>query len=109
MAFAGFIQIFMNLFTHANLNIEFPAPLRYIVSCPNYHRWHHATDKEAINKNFVVVFPFIDLLFGTYYFPKNRLPEKYGIYGSSGYEKVPEDFIKQLIYPIVKIKNNKKQ
>lgn len=109
IAFAGGIQIVMNLFTHTNLNIEFPAPLRYLISCPNYHRWHHATDKEAINKNLVVVFPFIDLIFGTYYFPKNKLPKKYGIYLNNGDEKVPDGFIKQLIYPVMKLKKKKKQ
>lgn len=108
MSVAVGLQMLMALFTHANLNIEFPAPFRYILSCPNYHRWHHATDKEAINKNLVVVFPFIDLIFGTYYFPKNKLPEKYGVYGGAAYEEVPKGFLQELIYPITKLKKNKK-
>jgi sterol desaturase/sphingolipid hydroxylase (fatty acid hydroxylase superfamily) len=45
---------------------------------PRYHHWHHTSQKEGIDKNFAIHFPWIDKIFGTYYFP-NHWPEKYGL------------------------------
>ena len=41
--------------------------LRYIIASPVYHRWHHADTPAAHGKNLANKFPFIDLLFGTFY------------------------------------------
>lgn len=109
IVYAGYIMMVFNLYTHTNIAIEYPGILRYLISSPNYHRWHHATEKEAINKNFVVVFPFIDLLFGTFYYPVHALPKRYGIYNSSTYEAMPKGFFKQLWYPFQCLKRVKKQ
>ena len=38
----------------------------YLIS-PRFHHWHHTSQKEAIDKNFAIHFPWIDKLFGTYY------------------------------------------
>ena len=40
---------------------------------PRFHHWHHTSQKEAIDKNYAIHFPWIDKLFGTYYLPKDRL------------------------------------
>ena len=64
--YAGIILAIFNIYTHLNINIEYSKPFKYLIACPNYHRWHHATNKEAVNKNFVVVFPIIDIIFKTY-------------------------------------------
>ncbi|MGH1376305.1 MAG: sterol desaturase family protein [Alphaproteobacteria bacterium] len=72
-----FIKL-MNYTTHMNYNLKFGKPLRYILASPHYHRWHHATEKSAYDKNFCGAFPFLDIIFGTYYHPE-ELPQGYGL------------------------------
>jgi sterol desaturase/sphingolipid hydroxylase (fatty acid hydroxylase superfamily) len=82
---------------HANLSWTF-GPLRYVVSSPAFHRWHHTTQAEGLDTNFAGLFPFIDLLFGTFYMPEGRRPEAFGIRG----EAVPEGLFGQLAYPFTR-------
>ncbi len=78
MAIAVVIKNLNNEFVHSNIVLDYPKPLKYILVSPNMHRWHHATEKEAHDKNFCVVFAFVDYLMGTYYVPDNALPKAYG-------------------------------
>ena len=103
MTFAIIILKLYNYFTHANLNLQFGKPMRYILASPNFHRWHHANDVKAYDKNFCAMFSCIDLMFGTYYHPENQLPESYGI-GKDAQEKYPKTFLGQLTYPFRKHK-----
>jgi sterol desaturase/sphingolipid hydroxylase (fatty acid hydroxylase superfamily) len=64
---------------------------------PRYHHWHHTSQKEAIDKNFAIHFPWIDKLFGTYYFP-DHWPQTYGLDG----EEIPRGFIRQTYEPFFK-------
>jgi len=61
---------------------------------PRYHHWHHTFQKDGIDKNFAIHFPWIDKIFGTYYFP-NHWPEKYGLDG----EELASGFWGQTIGP----------
>ena len=83
--------------THANLNWTC-GPLRYVFASPVFHRWHHTTEKEGLNKNFASTFPFLDLLFGTFYMPAGKLPQEFGV----GQSDFPEDFLGQLVRPFRK-------
>jgi sterol desaturase/sphingolipid hydroxylase (fatty acid hydroxylase superfamily) len=83
--------------THANLSWTF-GPLRYVLASPVFHRWHHTTQEEGIDKNFASTFPFLDLMFGTFYMPPGRLPERFG----NGETDFPEDFWGQLLHPFRK-------
>ncbi len=65
---------------------------------PVFHRWHHTTQEVGLDKNFASTFPFLDVLFGTFYMPAGQLPEKFGI----GEPDFPEDFLGQLTYPFRK-------
>ena len=69
-----------------------------MIATPVFHRWHHTTQKEGINKNFASTFPFLDLLFGTFYMPAGKLPEQFG----NGENDYPEDFWGQFIHPFRK-------
>jgi len=93
------IHTLYNYFVHANIALSYPKPLCYILVSPNYHRWHHATDKAAMNKNIATMFPLLDLICGSYYHPEGKLPKKYGIYTGPSDIKVPSDFLGQLLYP----------
>jgi sterol desaturase/sphingolipid hydroxylase (fatty acid hydroxylase superfamily) len=78
MAFALMIKNLNNMFVHSNIVLDYPKPWKYIFVSPNMHRWHHAVEKEAHDKNYCVVFAFIDYIMGTYYVPDNALPRAYG-------------------------------
>ena len=53
---------------HANLRIGFSF-LTPFVSGPQWHRIHHSILPQHQDKNFATFFPFIDVIFGTYYRP----------------------------------------
>src|SRR5579862_5531252 len=82
--------------THCNFNPSIKWLEPYLVM-PRYHHWHHSSQQEAIDKNFAIHFPWIDRLFGTYYFPQHW-PEKYGLDG----EEIPKGFLRQTIMPFFK-------
>lgn len=64
---------------------------------PRYHHWHHTSQKEGIDKNFAIHFPWIDKLFGSYYYP-DAWPEHYGLDG----EEIAPNFLRQTIDPFIK-------
>ncbi len=81
---------------HANTRINFGF-LKYIFVTPQYHHWHHSDDPKAYDKNFCIHFPFIDMIFGTYYPMKDTWPESTGL----GDVKFPKGFLKQFIFPFM--------
>ncbi|HET9239316.1 MAG TPA: sterol desaturase family protein [Oligoflexus sp.] len=83
------------LFVHSNVRFHF-GPLRYILTTPLVHHWHHSSQPEALDKNFAVTFSIIDVVFGTFHCPR-AWPEKYGLYQ----ERISSSFVKQLVYPFV--------
>ena len=89
--------------THCNFGPNAKWLEKYLVM-PRYHHWHHTSQKEAIDKNFAIHFPWIDKLFGTYYFP-DEWPERYGLDG----EEISTSFFWQTIDPFTgKRRNNLK-
>lgn len=99
IAFSMIFMMLYNYFTHTNLDFSFEKPLCYILASPRFHRWHHATDKEAHNKNFCGAFSCLDLIFGTYYFPDNRTPAGYGLTPVEQ-AKVPRALLPHLLLPL---------
>lgn len=81
---------------HANLHWTF-GPFRFLFASPVFHRWHHVSEGDAIDKNFASTFPVLDLLFGTFYMPVGVVPQVFG----NGDPDYPEDFWGQLIAPFV--------
>lgn len=79
--------------THCNFGPNAKWLEKYLVM-PRYHHWHHTSQKEGIDKNFAIHFPWIDKLFGTYYYP-DYWPEKYGLDG----EEIEPGFVGQTIAP----------
>ena len=88
------VLTFYAIFLHANVNWDF-GPLRYVIATPAFHRWHHSKDREAWDKNFAGLFVFWDILFGTFYMPRDRPPQNFGIP-----EAFPKDFVGQLTHPL---------
>jgi sterol desaturase/sphingolipid hydroxylase (fatty acid hydroxylase superfamily) len=99
MAVAIGLQIYVhyNYFIHANVRLRFPKPLRYVLVSPFMHRWHHATDARAINRNFGVVFAWNDWLFGTAYHPEEE-PTEYGLPADA--PRARESFFAHVLFPL---------
>ena len=87
------VLTFYAIFIHANVNWEF-GPLRYVIATPVFHRWHHSREREAWDKNSAGLLPLWDLLFGTFYMPRGRYPENFGIC-----EPMPKGYLGQLWEP----------
>jgi sterol desaturase/sphingolipid hydroxylase (fatty acid hydroxylase superfamily) len=60
----------------AHLNVKFPLGRAITwVNSPQWHRIHHSTKPEHLNKNFASVLPLWDILFGTAWIPhKDEYP-----------------------------------
>ncbi len=74
----AFVQIATGLFLHANVRWRL-RPLHKVIITPEFHHWHHTNEAQAINTNYSVFLPVWDLMFGTYFMPKDRRPSVYGV------------------------------
>ncbi|HZQ12871.1 MAG TPA: sterol desaturase family protein [Pseudolabrys sp.] len=97
MLWVGPFTTATSAFVHANLNWTL-GPFRYVLAGPVFHRWHHTAADRGGSKNFAGTFPIWDVMFGTFYMPKNELPNAYGIADKS----FPESFGGQFIYPFTR-------
>lgn len=95
MLWLGPFTIFHSAFVHANLNWTF-GPFKYVIATPVFHRWHHTGLQDGGNTNFASTFPILDIMFGTFYMPTNRLPADYGADDPT----MPSSFIGQLVHPL---------
>lgn len=85
---------FQAVFNHANVHLPW-GPLKYLVVTPDFHHWHHASDDEAIDRNYAAHYAFLDYLFGTAVKSDKRFPEKYGVVG----DYMPDGFVRQQLFP----------
>jgi len=84
-------------YQHSNLYLR-PGLLNYIFSTAELHRWHHSKILEEANHNYSNTTIIWDMVFGTYYRPRNRRMERAGIQN----DRYPMRFGQQLIGPFVK-------
>ncbi len=94
-AYIGFVYIYSSLL-HANLAGDFDR-LGHWIATPRFHHWHHGLEEEAVDVNFAIHLPVLDKLFGTFFLPKGRWPENYGVP-----EAVPGGYWAQAKYPFVR-------
>ena len=85
---------FQAVFNHANVHLPW-GPLKYLVVTPDFHHWHHASDDEAIDKNYAAHYAFLDYFFGTAVKSTKKFPEKYGVVG----DYMPDGFVRQQLFP----------
>jgi sterol desaturase/sphingolipid hydroxylase (fatty acid hydroxylase superfamily) len=92
----GYILIvgFQAVFNHANVHLRW-GPLKYLLVTPDFHHWHHASDEEAIDRNYAAHYAFLDHLFGTAVKSPKVFPEKYGVVG----DYMPDGFVRQQMFP----------
>lgn len=99
----GITHIVIAYVSHANIETR-KSFLDYLIVTPQIHHFHHSHNIEEA-KNFSTIFPFWDLLFGTYYNRKGAV-EKVGIIKGNGiYYPKDKDYFKQLLFPITTSKD----
>lgn len=81
-------------FQHCNIELRMGF-LNYIISGPQLHRWHHSRKIQESNTNYGNNIIIWDILFGTYFFPKDRLVDELGLVNTS----YPLDYGSQLATP----------
>jgi sterol desaturase/sphingolipid hydroxylase (fatty acid hydroxylase superfamily) len=82
-----------------HINVDFRAGwLNYIFNSAQLHRWHHSRIIKESNTNYGKVLVVWDILFRSYFLPKNRQVGDVGTHEND----VPEDFIGQAKYPFKK-------
>ena len=79
---------------HCNTSLSF-GPLKYLFVTPQFHHWHHASDKPAIDTNYSAHTVLFDKLFNTYHMPEEHWPYEYGTT-----KPLPKTVWGQLLYPI---------
>lgn len=88
----GAVDAVWGMYIHSNIDVK-SGWLQYIVNGPEMHRWHHANQAEAHNKNFATKLAIWDWLFGTAYLPSGQKPGSYGLA-----EDYPATYFKQHVY-----------
>lgn len=81
------------LLLHSNMRVNF-GPLKWLLTSPEHHRWHHAKDRDARDTNFAAQLSVIDWIGGTMFMPKERKPVAYGVR-----EEVPRLYHQQFLHP----------
>ena len=79
---------------HCNLSLSF-GPLKYIFVTPQFHHWHHSSEKPAIDTNYSAHTVLFDRLFGTYHLPGKHWPYEYGTT-----KRLPRSIVGQTLYPL---------
>ncbi|WP_027330141.1 sterol desaturase family protein [Marinimicrobium agarilyticum] len=79
---------------HCNTRLPF-GPLKYVFVTPQFHHWHHSSEKPAIDTNYSAHTVIFDRLFGTYHFPGEHWPAEYGTT-----KRLPRSVVGQTLYPV---------
>lgn len=81
-------------FQHSNVRLRYGF-LNYLVGSAETHRWHHARDPRTANCNFGNTTIIWDLLFGTWYLPRDGRALDIGITDRN----YPKGFLDQMMTP----------
>ncbi|MCK4868126.1 MAG: sterol desaturase family protein, partial [Alphaproteobacteria bacterium] len=65
-------------YQHSNCDIRL-GPLNYVISGPELHRWHHSMDIGESNRNYGNNLIVWDILFGTFFWPRDREVGRLGL------------------------------
>jgi sterol desaturase/sphingolipid hydroxylase (fatty acid hydroxylase superfamily) len=89
---------FQAVFNHANVHLPW-GPLKYAIVTPDFHHWHHSSDREALDRNYAAHYAFLDYVFGTVVKNKEKFPKNYGVLG----DYVPAGFVEHQLFPFKKL------
>lgn len=85
---------FQAVLNHANVSLPWGF-LRYLIVTPDFHHWHHSSERAAIDRNYAAHFSFLDYLFGTAVKADATYPSRYGVLG----DYMPKGFVRQQLFP----------
>jgi len=90
------------VFSHSRADFKFSL-FNYVFSTNQLHRWHHSAEIKESNTNYGVCLSVWDLVFGTFFLPKDReAPEQTGL--AADHPAVPATFVEVLSYPASSIR-----
>jgi sterol desaturase/sphingolipid hydroxylase (fatty acid hydroxylase superfamily) len=84
-------------FQHCNIELRY-GPLNYLVGSAETHRWHHSRLPRESNANYGNTVIVWDILFGTWYLPRDREVAALGL-KNAGY---PKSFLRLLGAPFTR-------
>lgn len=84
-------------YQHSNVHLRLGL-LSYIFSTAELHRWHHSKILEEANTNYSNTTVIWDMVFGTYFRPRDRVLARAGIQN----DRYPMSFGRQLLGPFVR-------
>ncbi|MGH8580868.1 MAG: GH3 family domain-containing protein [Gammaproteobacteria bacterium] len=84
-------------YQHSNVHLR-PGPLSYLFSTAELHRWHHSKILHEANHNYSNTTIVWDIVFGTYYRPRDRDMARAGIQN----HRYPMSLGPQLLGPFVR-------
>jgi sterol desaturase/sphingolipid hydroxylase (fatty acid hydroxylase superfamily) len=82
---------------HCNVDLPF-GPLKYIFVTPQFHHWHHSSEKPAIDTNYSAHTILFDWMFKTMHLPSGYWPAEYGTT-----KPLPKTYIGQTLHPFVSL------
>jgi sterol desaturase/sphingolipid hydroxylase (fatty acid hydroxylase superfamily) len=93
---AGFVAFrgLWGLFIHSNVSLRL-GPLEALLGAPRLHHWHHELSRNN-QCNFANLSPLMDIIFGTFYDPKDKAPQEFGTL-----EELPQNYVGQLFHPLI--------
>ena len=77
------------VFVHSNLRVPL-GPLRFVVASPRFHHRHH--ERDGAVANYAALFPFIDVVFGSY---SDGTARRFGVT-----RRLPDSFVGLLLAPL---------
>jgi sterol desaturase/sphingolipid hydroxylase (fatty acid hydroxylase superfamily) len=83
-------------FQHSNVDVKL-GWLNYLISGPELHRWHHSKTVRESNTNYGNNFIIWDIVFGTFYWPRDREVGELGLLNPD----YPTGFLNQMKAPFV--------
>ena len=82
---------------HCNLDVPF-GPVKYILVTPQFHHWHHSSEKPAIDTNYSAHTVLFDWMFNTMHLPGKHWPAEYGTT-----KPLPKTYIGQTLHPLTSL------
>jgi sterol desaturase/sphingolipid hydroxylase (fatty acid hydroxylase superfamily) len=64
---------------HSHVWLRWPGRWSMVFGSPAHHHIHHSYHPDHVNRNFAFIFPFWDVLFGTYAMPETNEDVRFGI------------------------------
>ncbi len=86
---------------HSHIWLRWPGILAFIFGCPAHHQIHHSCKPKHIDKNFAFQLPIWDILFGTFYLPKQEEELEIGL--GDGTEHQYKSYLTMYTLPFINL------